>query len=306
MAALAPHKITFAIAIPLPPLSNSMESKAVTLESLIDTSPSVRSFVNDKLSLTPEVPVTDFVVQDANYARIMVMAMEDKAYSLISGVLSLVARSKFNDELLGFALFRGHLSVTEALLKKDKLTLQDARLGQFTKLVLKTHFLLSSDDLKEHDDAMNDPIGLALLSDNEKVIDYVATRVRPLTSADFVSAVKYGRLASAKRIHHPSIKAEKMLEALELSLSSSWTEGIEYLLPLVPVNAFKISTVMYSLEQPDTKIFKTVYSACYSTLSAGERDDVVKTATNHNYADVLAVIKEFSSTPPSSETKRSS
>lgn len=210
-------------------------------------------------------------------------------YHLVSYLLSLVEFSEKDNEILGYALFQGHLCVVEALLNRT--SLDKAYLGYLTREHLVSLGRLNRQEADEYANDLSGPVNIALMSEDPKVIDYVANKY-PIKSAEFVRATEFGKIGSMKHIYSPSIKPELQAAALAAALRNNWATGIEYLLERVPQSAYSKDTIMASLEYGDTKVFQ--YLLPRTTLSQEDLKEIAEEIIRGSYTKEMEILTQDS------------
>ena len=228
----------------------------------------------------------------------MILAMDETpegsttsgSLKLISYLLGAVEFSTYDEELLGYALFQGHLCVVEALVKRmAEGSLDKAYLGYLTREHLISLSRLSRQDVEEHLDELGGPVNIALMSGDTKVIDYVSNKY-PIKASEFTKAAEFGKLNSLKHIYSPSAKASSLADALAISLRSSWPKGVQYLMERVPTNAYSKDTVMASLEYGDSKVFAKILGG--ATLNQQDIKEIADEINRGSYTKEMEILMQ--------------
>lgn len=257
-----------------------------TVDELIASSPKVLAFLKERNdSLTPEARQKyDKMIEETDvYPRVMILAMDDKAYHLISYTLSAVKESSYDSQLLGYALFQGHLSVVVALEKRVKFT--DANISVLTARHL---YVLGA---VHGTSAIQGPLDIAIMSGKVDVINYVSSKVE-IKSDSLVKAAEYGKVEFMKHTYSPTIRHEAQVEALAISLRAQNISCVEFLLERVPKSAYNADLVMASIEYEDVKTFSLIFKD--AKLNEAELIEILKEIKRSNYDKHLTVVSEDS------------
>jgi len=208
-------------------------------------------------------------------------------YQIISTLFHEVKQSHHDAEVLGYALFKGHLNVVEELGKRTEFV--NAYIGWFAATRLHSHNLL--------DKVMDvvGPVNIAILSDRTEVIDYVASKVT-INSSTLVYATEYGKITFMKHVYSPDMRVEQRLLALSTAMRSGATSCVDFLLARTPKDKYTVDLVMTALEHTDVKIF----DRCFKDAKLKEEDivTILQEIKKLNYERQLAVISDDTRVTP--------
>lgn len=257
-----------------------------TMDELVTSSPKVLAFLKERnTSLTPEAKQKyEVMMEEPNvYPRVMILAMDDKAYHLISYLLERVKYSEYDEQLLGYALFQGHLNVVLAIEKR--VDLAKATISWLTAQHLYSLGLISESNNIEG------PLNIAIMSGKTVVIDYISTKII-INSASLVKAAEYGKLEFMKHIYSPTMRSEAQIEALAISLRLCTRDCVDFLLPRAPKEGYNLDLVMASLEHGDVKVFTKIFKE--TKLESEDMLEILREIKEGNYEKELSVVSEDS------------
>jgi hypothetical protein len=261
-------------------------SESKTIDELVDSSPKVLAFLkqrNDNLTPESQQKYEIMMKEPSIYPRVMILAMDDKAYYLISYLLEEVKHSDYNDQLLGYALFQGHLNVV--LVLEKRIDFNKANISWLTAQHLYGLGLISeSNDIKG-------PLDIAILSGKTAVIDYVSNKV-DIKSSSLIRAAEYGKLDFMKHIYSDTMRSEARVEALAISLRLATSDCVSFLLSRVPKEGYNLDLVMASLEYGDSKVFSKIFKE--TELKHDDISEILREIKEGNYEKELAIVSEDS------------